>query len=72
MRAVIYLYRKNLKNRIKIALRKPITYFFLILIAFYLFALPFSLKMVVEQFSLNSSEGMAAVLTVFAGVFRQI
>lgn len=66
MRAVIYLYRKNLKNRIKIALRKPITYFFLIVIAFYLFALPFSLKMVVEQFSLNSSEGMAAVLTVFA------
>lgn len=66
MKAVLYLYRKNLKNRIKIAFRKPITYFFLILILFYLFVMPVSLKMVVEQFSLDTPEGMAAVLAVLA------
>lgn len=66
MRAVIFLYKKTLKNRIKMAFRKPVTYFFLAVILFYLFALPFSLKMVVEQFSMDSPQGMAAVLTALA------
>lgn len=66
MKAVLYLYRKNIKNRLKIAFRKPITYFFLILILFYLFVMPVSLKMMVEEFSLDTPGGMAAVLTALA------
>lgn len=66
MKAVLYLYRKNLKNRLKIAFRRPITYFFLILILFYLFVMPVSLKMMLTQFSLDTPGGMAAVLTALA------
>ena len=66
MNAVLYLYRKSLKNRLRIAFRKPVTYFFLILILFYLFVMPISLKMVVTQFSMDTPGGMAAVLTVLA------
>lgn len=66
MKAIFYLYRKILKNRLKIAFRKPVTYFFLILILFYLFVVPVSLKMVVTQFSLDTPGGMAAVLTALA------
>ncbi len=66
MKAVFYLYRKNLKNRIRIALRKPVTYFFLVLILFYLLAMPLSLKMVVSQFSIDTPGGMAAVVTLLA------
>lgn len=66
MKAVLYLYRKNSKNRLKIAFRKPITYFFLVLILFYLFVVPVSLKMLVTQFSLDTPGGMAAVLTALA------
>ncbi len=66
MKAVWYLYRKNLKNRIKLALRRPATYFLLALVLFYLLALPASLKMLVTQFSIDTPGGMAAVLTVFA------
>lgn len=66
MRAVFYLYRKNLKNRLKIAFRKPITYFLLVLILFYLFAMPVSLRVMASQFSMDTPGGMAAVLTVLA------
>lgn len=66
MKAVFYLYGKNLKNRLRIAFRKPVTYIFLIVILFYLFIVPASLKMVVEQFSIDTPGGMAAVLAALA------
>lgn len=66
MGALFYLYRKNLKNRAKKALRKPVTYLYLALILFYLFALPASLRLMVEQFALDTPEGMACVLTVLS------
>lgn len=66
MGALFYLYRKNLKNRAKKALRKPVTYLYLALILFYLFALPASFRLIVEQFALDTPEGMACVITVMS------
>lgn len=66
MGALFYLYQKNLKNRAKKALRKPVTYLYLALILFYLFALPASLRLVVEQFALDTPAGMACVLTALS------
>lgn len=66
MGAIGYLYRRTLVNRIKTALRKPVTYFYIILFVFYMFFLPASLKVLVEQANIASPGGMAGVLTVFA------
>lgn len=66
MGAVGYLYLRTLRNRIKIALRKPVTYFYLALILFYMTAVPMSLRMTVEMLGADSAEGLVTVLTVFA------
>lgn len=66
MGALGYLYGKVLKNRIRVALRKPITYFYLAFILFYLFAVPMSLRIIAAEFGVDSPEGMAAILTLVA------
>lgn len=66
MNTIFYLYRKTLKNRVRVALRKPATYFFLVCIVFYLTAFPYSLKMLAEEVGAASPEGMVALLTALA------
>ncbi len=66
MGAIGYLYRRTLVNRIKMALRRPITYFYIVVILFYIVVMPFSIKVWTEQFSIDSPEGLTGVLTVFA------
>ena len=66
MGAMEYLYGRILKNRIKIALRKPVTYVYMVFVLFYFTIVPFSLKMLVQEFGVDSPEGMAAVLTLVA------
>ncbi len=66
MGAIGYLYKKTLINKTKTALRKPVTYFYIALLLFYLFMLPFSLRMFAAQMGGDSPEGMTAVLTVIA------
>ena len=66
MGAVRYLYVRTFVNRVRKALRRPGTYVHLVILGFYIFALPFSLKMVTEQAGMDSPQGMAAVLTVYA------
>lgn len=66
MRAVCYLYARTMVNRVRKSLRRPVTYLYLAIFLFYITALPFSLKMILTQANLDSPEGMAAVLTVFA------
>lgn len=66
MGAVGYLYRRILRNRIKMALRKPVTYFYLVLLLFYMTAVPMSLRMTVETLGADSDHGLVTVLTVFA------
>jgi len=66
MRAVGYLYIRTMVNRVRKSLRRPVTYLYLAILLFYIIALPFSLKMTLAQGGLDTPEGMAAVLTVFA------
>ncbi len=65
MGALGYLYRKTFINRIKMALKKPITYFYIVFVAVYMVAVPFSFKMLLEEFGGASPSGMAMVLTLF-------
>lgn len=66
MGAIGYLYRKTLMNRIKMALRKPVTYIYLVIVVFYFTAVPMSLKVFVDDMGAGNPEGMATVLTVLA------
>lgn len=65
MGALGYLYRRICVNRIKTALRKPVTYVYGIFILFYIVIVPFSFKVLLDEFGGASPSGMAAVLTVF-------
>lgn len=66
MGAIGYLYRKTLLNRVRMALRKPVTYFYAALILFYMICLPFSLRTLTENGGIDSPGSMAGVLTLFA------
>lgn len=66
MGAIGYLYRRTLANRVKKALHKPVTYVYIILIIFYLSAVPFSLRLIAEEWGINSPDGMVLVLTFLA------
>ncbi len=66
MSALLYLYRRSFCNRVKKALRKPATYFFLIFFGLYFFLLPYSFRVMLEDWKLDSPEGMVIVYAVFA------
>lgn len=66
MGTVGYLYRRIFKNRVRMALRKPVTYVYVVMILFYICVLPFSLRMAAQTYSVDSPSGMAAVLTLLA------
>lgn len=61
MGAINYLYRRTLINRIRLALRKPVTYFYIAFILLYAFMIPYSfrillyahLRTLVMQMSMN-------------------
>lgn len=53
-------------NRIRMALHKPVTYFYAVFILIYLTAVPVSLKMTAEAMGVDSAEGLAGVLTIMA------
>lgn len=65
MGALGYLYRRTFINRIKTALKKPVTYVYLVFILIYLVAVPFSFKVLIDEYGGASPGGMAIVLTVF-------
>lgn len=66
MNAICYLYWHTICNRIKKSLRKPVTYFYIIFIIFYFTAVPSSLKMLAEEFSMVSPSGMTMLMTLVA------
>ena len=66
MNAILYLYRHTLVNRLRKAIRKPVTYVYLAIIILYLFLIPFSFKSMFSEFHMDNPQGMAAVLTAFA------
>ena len=66
MGAIGYLYCRTFINRFKKAMRRPVTYVYLVILLFYFTVLPMSLRMAVEEMGADSPEGMVTVLTVFA------
>lgn len=66
MGAVGYLYKRTMVNRVRMALRRPVTYVYIALVLFYIFILPVSLRMFAAQLKGDSPEGMVTVLTVVA------
>lgn len=66
MGTIFYLYKHTLKNRIRIALHKPVTYFYIVLFVVYFVMILFSLKVMLEAYEVASPSGMAAVMTAFS------
>lgn len=63
MSSFIYLYRRILVNRIKKALKKPVTYIFLAFILFYVVMIAGSFGTLIEEFRINNPESLAVVLS---------
>ena len=66
MGAIFYLYRRIFVNRIKVALKKPITYLYVFFVLLYAVMVPFSLQVMLQEYGMDSPSWMAAALTVFA------
>lgn len=66
MGAIWYLFKTNIKNGAKKAVRRPITYLYVLLILIYGVMLPFSMNVLLSEFGLNTPQGMAAIFTVIA------
>lgn len=66
MGMIWYLYKTNLKNRAKKAFKKPITYFYLFLILFYIFVMPFSINIMLEEFGWKSVDKLVAIFAIVA------
>lgn len=65
MGAIGYLYRRTFVNSVKKALRKPVTYVYAVFILIYMIAVPFSFKVLLDEFGGASPSGMAAAVTAF-------
>ena len=66
MKTIWFLYKKNLKNRVRRAVRKPVTYVYLALILLYLTAVPFSIYILLSEMGWQSPDMLAALITVIA------
>ncbi len=66
MGAVFYLYKRTMINRIKYSLKKPVTYIWLFFILIYALAVPYSIKVMVEDFHLDSPMGMVIAMSFLA------
>lgn len=66
MGGIRYLYLHTLKNNVRIALRKPVTYVYLAIALMYVVMIPTSFRIMVEEFGVDSPDSMAAVLTLAA------
>lgn len=64
MSSFIYLYRRILVNRIKKALKRPVTYIFFAFIIFYVVMIAGSFGTLIEEFHIGTPERLAVVLSV--------
>jgi len=66
MKALGFLYIHSLKNNFRKSLHRPLLYIYLAIGVAYIIMVPTSFRKLAEGFGLNSPEGMATVLTMFA------
>lgn len=64
MSAIWYLYKKTLKNWAKKAVKKPMTYLYLVLILIYGLMLPFSMNLLLSEYQMNTPETMATACSI--------
>ncbi|MCI8280719.1 MAG: hypothetical protein HFI76_03215 [Lachnospiraceae bacterium] len=63
MSSFLYLYRKIIRNRIKKALRKPVTYIFIAFVAFYVVLIAGSFGSLIEEFRVGNPQSLAVILS---------
>lgn len=63
MRSFFYLYEKTIKNRVKKALKKPVTYIFTLFIIGYIVMVASSLGMMIEEFHVNNPQSLSVILS---------
>ncbi len=63
MSSFLYLYRKIIINRIKIALKKPVTYIFAAFVLFYVVMIARSFGSLIEEFNVGNSQSLAVILS---------
>lgn len=66
MNSICYLLKKSILNTIKKGLKKPGTYFFIILVPLYLISVAFSFTMMLQDSELRSPEGLAFILSAIS------
>lgn len=69
MSAFLYLFKTTLKNRIKKALKKPVTYLYTVFIVAYAVFILATLGSMAGDFGVATPEGLAGVFTAFAFFF---
>lgn len=64
MKGLIYLYQRTIANRIKKALKRPVTYIMGIFILFYIVMVYNSFNMMIEDGSFNSPDNLVTILSI--------
>jgi len=65
MSGLLYIYKSTIKNLIKKALRKPVTYIYITLMIFYIGVLFSGAGSLLEMFNINTNDGLVSVLSFF-------
>lgn len=65
MNALIYLWKRTFANKIKKAVRKPVTYLYLLMLALYGIFLPLTFRVLLSRYGLDTAEGMVMLVTIF-------
>lgn len=66
MNALIYLYKTTFKNKLKIALRRPVTYFWIFFILLYAVFVPITMRSsFLAELNLATPQGMVLLVTIF-------
>ena len=68
MSSLIYLYQRTITNRVKKALRRPVTYIAVVGIALYLVMVFWAFGMIAQDFGVTNAENLAALLSILVFV----
>lgn len=69
MNMIFYLYRKTFKNRVKRALKKPVTYIYAAFVILYFYFIFRSFPVFFELFEVEGGSVLTAILTVIVFIF---
>ena len=68
MKGLIYLYQRTITNRVKKALKRPVTYIMAVFILLYVLLICNSLNMMVEDGNFGSAENFVTILSILVFV----